>query len=307
MKRYSLVTVDSKGRPAVHPQELGQIIGDSLGSNEDKDLAVLLRDLFQVAEKLASLVKVSADFDMLGNIVVGSKVKRTNVNLDKVVEEVHGETLDLLGPSGREQKGLSVRSDLRNNLSNLRLETHVEHSVGFVHNEISNALEVGLSGLEHVDQSTRSGDTDLDTSLEVSDLRALGSTTVNGSVPNSGRLTKLGSFSLNLNSKLSGRSKDKNDRAVTGGEKRLGIDVDHRGKTERNSLTRTSLGNGDNVTTGQSHRPSLALDRRRSSETHSSDLGHDVVGEAGLLKGSDGSRNVLALDLVISSACFAIL
>lgn len=297
--------MDSKGRPAVHSQELGQVIGDPLGSNEDKNLAVLLRNLLQVAEKFASLVKVSADFDVLGNVVVGSKVKRTNVNLDKVVEEVHGETLDLLGPSGREQESLSVRSDLRNNLSDLGLETHVEHSVGFVHNEISNTLEVGLASLEHVDQSTRSGDTDLDTSLEVSDLRALGSTTVNGSVPNSGRLTKLGSFGLDLNSELSGRSKDKNNRTVTRGKEGLGVDVDHCRKAERDGLTRTSLGNGDKVTTGQGHRPSLALDRRRSSEAHSSDLGHDVVGETGLLKGGDGSRHVLALDLFISSACFA--
>lgn len=136
-------------------------------------------------------------------------------------------------------------------------------------------------------------------------MRALGSTTVNGSVPNSGRLTKLGSFSLNLDSEFSGRSKDKNDRTVTRGEKGLGVDVDHRRKAERDGLTRTSLGNGDNVTTGQGHRPSLALDRRRSGETHSSDLRHDVIGETGLLKSGDGSRHVLALDLVISSACFA--
>lgn len=55
-----------------------------------------------MVEKFVLFVKVSVDFDVLGNVVVGSKVKRINVNLDKVVEEVYGEMLDFFGLSGRE-------------------------------------------------------------------------------------------------------------------------------------------------------------------------------------------------------------
>ena len=56
-----------------------------------------------------------------------------------------GELLDILGPSSAEHESLTVGSDLSYNLANLRFETHVEHTVGFIHDEIGDAPKVSLA------------------------------------------------------------------------------------------------------------------------------------------------------------------
>ena len=232
--------------------------------------------------------------------MIGSQLERTDVDLDEVVLEIHGESLNLLGPGGREKECLSVRSDLRDNLSDLGFETHVQHSVGFVHDQVGDSLEVGSTRLEHIDQSTWGGDTDLNTLREISDLRTLGGTTIDGSVPDSGRLSELRTFLLDLDGKFSSRCKDKDNRSISSFKKRLSVDVNHGGKSERDRLSGTSLGDSDEISTRESHGPSLTLDRGRGIEAHSSDLRHDVFGETGFVKGSDGSGDVLTGDLLVS-------
>jgi hypothetical protein len=118
-----LVSVNGQRRPSVLPQKLGQVVGDPLGTDKDQDLGVLLRDLVEVLDELASLFKVGADGDFLGDVVVGLQLHRTDVDLDQVLLEIGGETLDLFRPGGREEDGLSVRSDLADNLPDLGLET----------------------------------------------------------------------------------------------------------------------------------------------------------------------------------------
>lgn len=124
-----LVSVNGKRGPSILSEVLGDVVGDSLGGGEDDDLGVLVRDGVKVLDELASLLEVSADLDDLGDVVVGGELHGSNVDLDGVLEEIGSESLNLLGPGGREEKGLSVGSDLGDNLPDLRLETHVKHSV----------------------------------------------------------------------------------------------------------------------------------------------------------------------------------
>lgn len=289
--------MNSKRGPAVLTQELGEVIGDSLGTDEDKDLAVFLGDLVEMLDKLGSLFKVSADLDHLLDVVVGSQVHGSDVDLNEVVQEVHGKSLDFLGPSGREQQCLSVRSNLGDNLPDLRFETHVQHSVGFVHDKVGDSLKVGLAALEHVDQSTGSSDNDFGTSLQVSDLLTLGDTTVDSGVPDSGRSTKLGALGLSLHSEFSSGSKDKDNGTITGLKERLGVDVNHGWECERDGFTGTGFGDGDEVSSRQGHRPGLTLNSGRLGETGRLNFSHDVVGETGFVEGSDRSRHVGTLDL----------
>jgi hypothetical protein len=125
--------VDGKCWPSVGSEVFGEVIGNSLGTNENEDLGILARDLLEVLEEPVSLVVLGNNLDDLLDIVVGGQLERTNVDLDKVVLEILGESLNLLGPGSREEEGLSVGSDLRDNLSDLGLETHVQHSIGFIH------------------------------------------------------------------------------------------------------------------------------------------------------------------------------
>ena len=301
-----LVTVDGERGPSVLSEVLCDVVGDSLGGGEDDDLGVLVRDGVEVLDELASLLKVGADLNELLDVVVGGELHRSNVDLDRVLEEVGSESLDLLGPGGREEQRLSVRSDLGDNLPDLRLESHVEHSVGLVHDEVGHSSEVDLAGLEHVDQSSGGGDDDLGSSLEVSDLSSLGHSSVHGSVSDSRRLSKLGALGLGLDSELSGRGEDEHDRSVSGREEGLGVDVDHGGEGERDRLSGSGLGDGDHISSREGHRPGLALNRGRGRESHGVDLGHDVVGETSLVEVGHRLGDVRSLDLKRSEAKYMI-
>jgi hypothetical protein len=63
-----LVTVDGKRGPSVLTEVLGQVVGDPLGTDEDEDLGVLRRDLLEVLDQLAALLKVGADLDDLSDV-----------------------------------------------------------------------------------------------------------------------------------------------------------------------------------------------------------------------------------------------
>jgi hypothetical protein len=97
-----LVSVDSERGPAVLPHELGQVVSNTLGRNENDDFGVLLRDLLEVLEEPWSFVVLGHDLDELCDVVVGSELHGTDVDLDVVMQEVLSETLDLLGPGSRE-------------------------------------------------------------------------------------------------------------------------------------------------------------------------------------------------------------
>lgn len=93
-----------------------------------------------------------------------------------------GELLDVLGPRGTEHEGLTVRSNLADDLANLRFETHVQHPVSLVHDQVGHTTQVSFASLEHVNQSPRCSDDDFNTTLEITNLRTFWCTTVDGGV-----------------------------------------------------------------------------------------------------------------------------
>ena len=106
----------------------------------------------------------------LGSMIISFKVRNENSNL------VNLSVLDinLLSVYGKHR---SIARDIKNehlcsqwtysnlldNLSDLRLETHVQHAVGFIHDEICASPEVSLAGLQQVNETTRGGDDNLRT------------------------------------------------------------------------------------------------------------------------------------------------
>lgn len=284
-----LVTMNGESRPAVLSQELGNVVGNSLGTGEDQALGLLvLHDGLEVLDKSVSLLVLGADLDDLGNVMGSRQLKRTNVDLDLVLKVVMGQSLDLLGPGGGPHEGLSVGSNLVDNLSNLRLETHIEHSVGLIEHQVGHSSKVGLARLEHIEQTTGSGNDNLDTSREVSDLLASGDTTVDTGVSDLGRLAELGALLLNLDSKLSGGGKDQNNGSVTVLQHGLGVNVDNGRQTVRESLTGTSGSDTNDISSSEGHGPSLALNGGGLLETLLLDLLENVRGEASLVEVGHG-------------------
>jgi hypothetical protein len=291
-----LVTVNGESRPAVLSQELGNVVSDTLGAGENQTLGLLvLHDGLEVLDKSVSLLVLGADLHNLGDVVRGRQLQRTNVDLNLVLEVVVGQSLDLLGPGSRPHEGLSVGSNLVDNLSNLRLETHIEHSVGLIENQVGHSSKVSLSGLEHIEKSAGSGNDNLHTSGKVSNLLASGNTSVDTGVSNLGRLAELGALLLNLNSQLSGGGEDQDDGSVTVGQHGLGVDVDNGGQAVRQSLTGTGGSDTNDISSGQGHGPSLALNGSGLLETLLLDLLEDVRGETSLVKVGHGLRDTVSV------------
>jgi hypothetical protein len=101
---------------------------------------------------------------------------------------------------------------------------------------------------------------------------------------------------LNLDSQLTGRGEDKDDRTIAGSEERLSVDVNDGGKAVGESLSGTSFGNTDDIATGKGHGPTLGLNGGRSRETLSLDLIHNVTRETSLVEGLDRLGDVVTED-----------
>jgi hypothetical protein len=116
---------------------------------------------------------------------------------------------------------LAVGPDLRDDLAELRLEAHVEHSVGLVEHEVRHAPQVHHARLEVVDQPAGRCDHDLDAALEVADLLPLRHAAVDARVLDRRRRAELVALALDLHRELARRREDQHDRPVARVEVRL--------------------------------------------------------------------------------------
>lgn len=73
--------------------------------------------------------------------------------------------------------------------------------------------------------------------------------------------------------------------------------MQHSRKGKGDCLSGTSLGNGDDVATAQSHGPRLTLNSSGRGESLGADGRHHVFGEVNFIEGGNGTGNVAALDL----------
>ena len=76
--------------------------------------------------------------------------------------------------------------------------THVQHTVGLVEDKVRNPLEVGVALFEVVNETSRSGDDDLNTRPQVSNLPRLGHSAVNNGIFDVGRGAKFVALFLDL-------------------------------------------------------------------------------------------------------------
>ncbi|KAH3658883.1 hypothetical protein OGATHE_006609 [Ogataea polymorpha] len=134
---------------------------------------------------------------------------------------------------------LTWMADLVDDLADLGLESHVQHSVGLVQHEIGHTLQVGPARVQHVQETTRSGNTDFCASGKVSDLLALRDSTVDTGVSDSGATSELRTLLLNLHSKFSCWSQDQTNWAIAGLQKGLGINVHNCRQAVRQGLSRS--------------------------------------------------------------------
>ena len=88
------------------------------------------------------LVLVRDDLNMLCDVLVSRQLERPNSDLVVVLEKVVGHVAHLARPRRRPHERLAVRADLRDDLPELRLKAHVEHSISLVEHEVCYTTQV---------------------------------------------------------------------------------------------------------------------------------------------------------------------
>jgi hypothetical protein len=130
---------------------------------------------------------------------------------------------------------LTIRTDLRDDLSDLWLESHVQpsrinkkereqrekekrtnsHAIGFIEDEVSNTTQVRGAEFQVINETTRGSDDNLYTSSQFSVLCVLWNSTVYNSVLDLTGGTKLVAFLLDLKSELSRWGKNQHNWTIT--------------------------------------------------------------------------------------------
>ena len=79
------------------------------------------------------LVVAAHDLDLLGDASVGRELLGSDINMDRVLlAKIAGELLHLLRPRRGPEEGLTVGADLAGDLTDLRFETHIKHTIGLI-------------------------------------------------------------------------------------------------------------------------------------------------------------------------------
>lgn len=74
--------------PAVLTKVFRDLVCDSFCADKDENLSVLSTDDIKMFDQLGAFFEVAADFDDLGDVMVRCELHRTNIDLDKVFQEI---------------------------------------------------------------------------------------------------------------------------------------------------------------------------------------------------------------------------
>ena len=74
--------------PTILTKVFRDLVCDPLSADKDENLSVLSADDIKMFDQLGAFLEVAADFDDLGNVMIRCKLHRTNIDLDKVFQEI---------------------------------------------------------------------------------------------------------------------------------------------------------------------------------------------------------------------------
>mmetsp|Transcript_105581 Transcript_105581/g.315367 ORF Transcript_105581/g.315367 Transcript_105581/m.315367 type:complete len:336 (+) Transcript_105581:272-1279(+) len=239
-----------------------ELVAHALGLRKDDHLAIRLA---QAVHKLALLLAdIAADDDLLLDVGVGLElVGVADPDLHGIAEEVLGHPAHFLRPGSGEHHRLPPRGDVADDLPDLRLEAHVEHSVGLVQNQEAHVAQVDHPALQEVVQAAGCARQQVGPPPEVSELGALGRAAVGQRCENARRPGKALGVGVDLARQLSRRRHDEQDRRA---REALVQDLRDGREQEPERLPRACLRDADQVATLAGDGPRVGLDGARRLE-----------------------------------------
>lgn len=178
---------------------------------------------------------------------------------------------------------------LLNDTTDLRFETHVEHAISLIENEVTDVGERDLATFHHVDETTRSGREKIATLVHGAELRSDIGTSVDDGGSNPGTVGELASFIVNLRDKFTSRGENESSRVGDSVASVSARSLSGRGRTgalseeggedreeETSSLSGTGLGTSHQITASVDDRDGVLLDGSRSAVTSEGDVLEEV-------------------------------
>jgi hypothetical protein len=189
----------------------------------------------------------------------------------------------------------------------LGLETHVQHAIGLIQNEVLDVLEGDTASLDQIDETTGGSDEQIAATLDLAKLGANVGTTVHDTGANPGAVGELAGLIENLGDQLTSGSQNEGsgiglaltavaELATTlgrGGRRAVLESLRQDGEEETTSLTRTGLGTSHEITAAHDNRDRVLLNGSRSNVAGETNVGDKVVIEGRVGEGVDGFRDVV--------------
>ena len=149
------VTVDGRGLDSLVGQHVLEVIGVSLRLDEDERESLALGEDLEQTIHLLALASAGV-LDALRDEVCGGS-HASHREEDVVSQEILRQSLNLLGECRTEHERLSVARHVQilHDLTNLRLEAHVQHAISLVEHEESDVRQGNTTALGEVHKTTR--------------------------------------------------------------------------------------------------------------------------------------------------------
>ena len=199
-----------------------------------------------------------------------SRFAHSDANFHRVVQDGACQFADVLRHGGAEHDGLSVSTQIRSNLDDIIVESHVEHTVGFVQDEEGCLCQVDMSTLQMADKSARSGNDDVGTRLQSTSFLFKADAVVATIYSHTTHAVQIVAEALyllvNLLRQLAGWSHDDAVDGILGIKSRTQL-VEHRQEVCRR-FSCAGLSHTDDVAACQNGRNGFFLNRRTFFEVH---------------------------------------
>lgn len=307
------ITVDSGGGETLVEKEVGQGVGHTLGFDEDEGQtasAVRVEDI----QEDGALVVVLNVFNLLGDVLRG-RTDTADGQEDVVLQEVASQHLDVTGEGGRKHQRLAVvhvgHILAFHNAANLGLETHVQHTIGLIENQVLDVDQRDAATLDKIDKTTRSSNQKITSALDLAELGADIGTTVHNTRADPRAVGELAGLIENLGNKLTGGGENEGGRvrlALTSVAKLaagLGrssgrtvlISLRQNREEETTSLSGTSLGAGHQVAAVHDDGDGILLDGSGSLVVGELDVLDQVVIQGRVGEGVDRLRDIVTRGL----------
>jgi hypothetical protein len=205
----SAVTMDGGGWEVLVDQEVGQRISHALGLDEDegKTSTVGVENI----QENGALVHVLDVLDLLGDVLRGG-TDTTDGQEDIILQEVASEHLNVAWEGGREHESLAVLDTWHvltlDDAADLWLETHVQHTISLIENEVLDILERDAATLDEINETTWSGNQEIAATLNLAELGTDIGTTVDDTGADPRSVGKLAGLVVDLRDELTGWGKD---------------------------------------------------------------------------------------------------